>query len=137
MIEHLYQPDFSGIFGERYSNAFLYSQIDSLVWPIFKNMEISDHMQNLLDLKSANGRRRFYHRKITVEDEEVELHCSNIDIALIQGMDLGRKYGISNSDVIAAVKKKSKLFKGILSYDFSKNTSQQISCYIIVNFGFK
>lgn len=124
MIERLYQPDFSSIFGEKYANAFLYSQIDSLVWPIFKNMEISDHMQNLLNLKNVEGHEYFYHRKITVEDEEVELNCSNIDIALIQAMNLGRQYGISNSDVINAVKKKPKLFKGILSYDLSKNISQ-------------
>ena len=124
MIERLYQPDFSSIFGEKYSNAFLYSQIDSLVWPIFKNMEISDQLQNLLKLKNVDGHEYFYHRKITIEDEEVELYCSNIDIALIQAMDLGREYGISNSDVINAVKKKPNLFKGILSYDLSKNSSQ-------------
>jgi len=124
MIERLYQPDFSSIFGEKYSNAFLYGQIDSLVWPIFKNMEISDHLQNLLKLKNVDGYEYFYHRKITIEDEEVELNCSNIDIALITAMELGRKYGISNSDVINAVKKKPELFKGILSYDLSKNSSQ-------------
>ena len=121
MVERLYQPDFSGIFGENYSNAFIYGQVDSLVWPIFNDIEISDQMKNLLNLKNKDCRKCFYRRKISIEDEEVELNCSNIDFALIQAMDLGREYGISNSDVVTSVKKKLNLFKGVLSYDLSEN----------------
>ena len=94
MIERMYQPDFSCIFGEKYSNAFLYGQIDSLIWPIFKDIEMSDELEQLLKLKNQEGREYFYRRIISVEDEIVELHCANIDLGLIQAMDLGRKYGI-------------------------------------------
>ena len=77
MTERLYQPDFSSIFGKKYANAFLYGQIDSLIWPIFTDVEMSSKLKNLLELKS-NGREFFYRRKISMEDEKVELNCSNI-----------------------------------------------------------
>lgn len=123
MIEQLYQPDFSCIFEKKYSNAFLFGQVDSLVWPIFKDVEMSNSLKNLLKLKNYDDREYFYYRKISMEDEKVEINCSNINIALIQAMDLGRKYGISNSDVITVVKKEPSLFKGILSYDVSLKAS--------------
>ncbi len=117
MSERLYQPDFSCIFGKKYANAFLYSQIDTLIWPIFTDVEMSTQLKDLLELKNKEGRELFYRRKISIEDEKVELNCSNIDIGLIQAMDLGRDYGISNTDVVAVVKKEPNLFKGILSYN--------------------
>ena len=117
MIERLYQPDFSCIFGEKYANAFLYGQVDSLIWPIFNDIEKSEKLQNLLKLKNREGREYFYHRKISIEDELVELNCSNIDIGLVQAMDLGREYGITNLDVINVVKKKPAIFRGVLSYN--------------------
>jgi len=127
MIERLYQPDFSCIFGKIYSNAFLYGQVDSLVWPIFNDIEKSDLLKKLLELKNNDGREYFYHRKLSIEDEKVELNCSNIDCALIQAMDLGRNYGISNSDVIAVVKKEPKLFKAILSYNLKQGIESVLS----------
>ncbi|MFX1445833.1 MAG: YjbQ family protein [Promethearchaeota archaeon] len=123
MIERLYQPDFSCIFGEKYTNAFLYGQVDSLIWPIFNDIEKSGELEQLLKLKNQKGREYFYHRNISMEDEIVELNCANIDLGLIQGMDLGRDYGISNLDVIAAVKKHPKIFRGILSYDLSTHST--------------
>ena len=53
--ERLYQPDFSSIFRKEFSNAFLYGQIDSLVWPIFTDLEKSDKLKNLLKLKFSRG----------------------------------------------------------------------------------
>lgn len=118
--ERLYQPDFSSIFGKAYANAFLYGQVDSLVWPIFNDMELSDLLKNLLSLKNQENREYFYRRKISIEDEKVELNCSNIQLALVQAMDLGREYGISNSDVVGVVKKDPILFKGVLSFNPAK-----------------
>lgn len=118
--ERLYQPDFSSIFGKAYANAFLYGQVDSLVWPIFNDMELSDLLKNLLSLKNQENREYFYRRKISIEDEKVELNCSNIRLALVQAMDLGREYGISNSDVVGVVKKDPILFKGVLSFNPAK-----------------
>ena len=125
MIERIYQPDFSCIFGEKYANAFLYGQVDSLIWPIFNDIEMSEKLEHLLELKNQEGREYFYRRKISVEDEIVELHCANIDLGLIQGMDLGRKYGISNVDVIRAVKKQPEIFRGVLSYDLSAHSGNK------------
>ncbi|MBA7702669.1 hypothetical protein ES703_111438 [subsurface metagenome] len=119
MIERLFQPDFSCIFGEKFSNAFLYGQVDSLIWPIFNDIEMSEELEQLLKLKNQEGREYFYRREISVEDEIIELNCANIDLGLIQAMDLGKRYGISNLDVIAAVKKNPEIFRGILSYDLS------------------
>jgi len=124
MLERLYQPDFACIFGKAYANAFLYGQVDSLVWPIFTDVEMSDQLKNLLKQKDSNDKGCFYRRKISIDDEKVELKCSNIDLALVQAMDLGRKYGIANSDVIAVVKKDPKLFKGILSFNPIKDSSE-------------
>ena len=119
MIERLYEPDFSCIFGEKYANAFLYGQVDSLIWPIFNDIQMSEELEQLLKLKNQEGREYFYRRKISLEDEIIELNCADIDLGLIQGMDLGRKYGISNLDVINVVKKNPSIFRGILSYDLS------------------
>ena len=124
-MERLYLPDFSCVFGKRYANPFLYGQIDSLIWPVFSNIEQSSLLKNLLELKNNEGRNLFYVRDLTIEDEIVELNCSNINYGLIQAMNLGRDYGISNSDVISVVREKPDLFKGVLSFDFSKNTSEE------------
>jgi thiamine phosphate synthase YjbQ (UPF0047 family) len=121
MSERLYQPDFSCIFGKKYANAFLYGQVDSLIWPIFTDVEMSSQLKNLLELKNNEGRKLFYCRKISIEDEKVELKCSNIDLGLIQAMEIGRDYGISNSDVVTVVKKQFRLFKGILSFNLAQN----------------
>ena len=125
MIERLYQPDFSCIFGEKYSNAFLYGQVDSLIWPIFNDIEKSEKLKTLLKLKNHEGREFFYHRKISINDEIVELNCSNIDLGLIQAMDLGREYGIANSDVVNVVKQNPNIFRGVISYDLSTDSSEK------------
>ncbi|TFG28696.1 MAG: hypothetical protein EU532_04620, partial [Promethearchaeota archaeon] len=87
--------------------------------------EKSEKLRNLLKLKNREGREYFYHRKISLEDELVELNCSNIDIGLVQAMDLGREYGITNSDVINVVKKNLAIFRGVLSYNLSKNSDNK------------
>lgn len=123
--ERLYQPDFSCIFGSPYANAFQYGQVDSIVWPIFDDIPKSDKLSKLLALKNPKGRNYFYRRKITLDDEKLELDCSNIKIALIQAMELGREYGIDNTDVINVVKKDRRVFKGILSFDPRDENSLQ------------
>ncbi|TFG21838.1 MAG: hypothetical protein EU529_12350 [Promethearchaeota archaeon] len=122
-MERLYQPDFSCIFGKSFANAFLYGQVDSLVWAVFKDIDKSETLQNLLKLKNPDGHEYFYNRNISINDEKVELDCSNIQLALIQGMNLGREYGIANSDVLSVVKKDSKIFIGVLSYNLSNISS--------------
>jgi len=121
MIERLYQPDFSSIFGKAHANAFFYGQIDTLIWPIFTDVDKSPQLKKLSKLKNENNSEYFYHRKISIKDLKVELNCSNLNLGLIQAMDLGRGYGISNSDVIAVVKKEPKMFKGVLSYNLGTN----------------
>ena len=123
MLERLYQPDFACIFGKNYANAFLYGQVDSLVWPIFNDVDMSGQLKNLLKLKDVNDKECFYRRKISIDDEKVELKCSNIDLALVQAMDLGRKYGIANSDVISVVQREPQLFKGIVSFNLINDSS--------------
>jgi thiamine phosphate synthase YjbQ (UPF0047 family) len=125
MIERLYQPDYSCIFGKKYANAFQYGNIDSLVWPIFIDVERSKPLEKLLDMKNTLNRKYFYSRNLSIKDLKVELECSNIDIVLFQAMDLGRDYGILNTDVINAVKKDPKRFKGILSYNLDKGLKSQ------------
>ncbi|MBY9011719.1 MAG: hypothetical protein KGD70_05045, partial [Candidatus Lokiarchaeota archaeon] len=125
-MERLYQPDFSSIFGAIYANAFIYGQIDSLIWPIFNGNEPSNALATLLKLQNNDGKKYFYYRKINIEDEKIELHCSNIKYGLIQAMDLNREYGITNEDVITVVKKEPDLFKAILSFDLSKSAIPEI-----------
>jgi hypothetical protein len=125
-MERLYQPDFNSIFGARYANAFIYGQIDSLIWPIFSDIERSNALKNLLELKSKNGHQYFYHREISLEDEKVELFSSDITYGLVQAMNLQRSYGITNEDVISVVKKEPDLFKAILSFDLNSNVLSEI-----------
>jgi thiamine phosphate synthase YjbQ (UPF0047 family) len=120
-MERLYQPDFSSIFGADYANAFTYGQIDSLIWPIFKEIEGSKALTNLLELKNHNGRSYFYSRKISIEDEKVELFSSNIDYGFVQAMDLNRSYGIANEDVLSVVRSDPEIFKGILSFNLENS----------------
>ena len=120
-LERLYQPDYGCIFGQQYANAFLFGEIDSLIWPVFQDIKSSDQLRNLLALKNSNRNRTFYHRNIKLEDLKGELNCAGIDIGLIQAMDLGRTYGISNQDVVNTVKQGKGYFKGILSYNPSEN----------------
>jgi thiamine phosphate synthase YjbQ (UPF0047 family) len=127
MFEKLYQPDCSSIFGEEYTNAFAYGQIDSLIWPIFTDTEPSNALLNLLKLQDNDGSKYFYSRKISLEDEKIELNCSNITYGLIQGMDLDRPYGISNEDVITVVKNEPELFKAILSFNLRSSAIEEIN----------
>ena len=120
-MERLYQPDFSSIFGARYANAFTYGQIDSLIWPIFNEIEGSTALTNLLELKNHEGRSYFYHRKINIEDEKVELFSSNIKHGFVQAMDLNKSYGITNEDVLSVVRSDPEIFKGILSFNLENS----------------
>ncbi|MHA1725149.1 MAG: YjbQ family protein [Promethearchaeota archaeon] len=125
--ERLYQPDFNCIFGEEYANAFHYGRIDSLIWPIYEDVKMSNKLKKLLSMKNPEGRHYFYRRKLTLEDLKVELECSGITRGLIQGMELGRNYGIDNEDVISVVKSAKNLFLGVLSYDLNApNTLEQL-----------
>ncbi len=121
--ERLYQPDFNCIFGEEHANAFQHGQIDSLIWPIYEDVKMSEKLKKLLSMKNPEGRHYFYRRKLTLEDLKVELECSGITRGLIQGMDLGRPYGIDNEDVINVVNSASNLFLGILSVDLNDPNS--------------
>ncbi|NVM44659.1 MAG: YjbQ family protein [Candidatus Lokiarchaeota archaeon] len=126
MSERLYQPDFRSIFGANYANAFIYGQLDSLVWPIFSEIEPSNALTNLLKLENDQGKRYFYNRKISLEDEKIELVCSNIKYGLVQAMDLHRDYGINNEDVLNVVKTDPNLFKAILSFDLNESAINSI-----------
>ena len=125
-MERLYQPDFSSIFGARYTNAFTYGQIDSLIWPIFNEIEGSKALTNLLELKNHDGRSYFYNRKISIEDEKVELFSSNINYGFIQAMDLNRSYGIANDDVLSVVRSDPEIFKGILSFNLENSAITEL-----------
>jgi len=125
-LERLYQPDFSSIFGARYANAFAYGQIDSLIWPIFNEIEGSKALTNLLNLKNHEGRSYFYHRKISIEDEKVELFSSNIKHGFVQAMDLNKSYGIANEDVLSVVRSDSEIFKGILSFNLENSAIAEL-----------
>ncbi|MFX0011229.1 MAG: YjbQ family protein [Candidatus Hermodarchaeota archaeon] len=120
-MERLYQPDFSSVFGEEFANAFIYGKIDSLIWPIFTDTEPSNALLNLLKLQDSYGNNLFYTRKISLEDEKLELICSDMKYGLIQAMEMNRSYGIANEDVITVVKKDPELFKAILSFDLRES----------------
>jgi len=125
-MERLYQPDFSSIFGAKYANAFTYGQIDSLIWPIFNEIERSKALTNLLELKNHDGRPYFYDRKISIEDENVELFSSNNNYGFVQAMDLNNTYGIANEDVLSVVRRDSEIFKGILSFNLESSAIAEL-----------
>ncbi|TFF99346.1 MAG: hypothetical protein EU541_05140 [Promethearchaeota archaeon] len=133
MTERLYQPDFSCIFSKQFSNAFLYDRIDSLVWPVFEGVPKSEKLENLLSLKDHHGHQIFYRRKINLNDYKVELNCSNLGLAFLQAMDLGREYGISNQDLINLIEKAPKLFKAIVSFDLSSKNENDKSIDTLKN----
>ncbi len=125
-MDRLYTADFSSIFGVNYANPFNFGQIDSLIWPIFNGIERSKALTNLLELKNHDGISYFYHRKISIEDEKVELLSANINYGLIQAMDLKNSYGITNEDVLAVVKSDPEMFKGILSFNLENSAISEL-----------
>jgi len=125
-MDRLYTADFSSIFGAKYANPFNFGQIDSLIWPIFNGIERSKALTNLLELKNHDGISYFYHRKISIEDEKVELLSANIKCGLIQAMDLKRSYGITNEDVLTVVKRDPEMFKGILSFNLENSAISEL-----------
>jgi thiamine phosphate synthase YjbQ (UPF0047 family) len=122
MIERLYQPDFSCIFGKKFSNAFVYDELDTLVWPIFSDIDKSTPLIKLLAKRNEKGHPYFYHRNLSLEDLKVELQCAHINKVFLQAMNLGKEYGISNTDVVNVINKDPNLFKGILSFDLTDNS---------------
>lgn len=121
IMERLYQPDFNCIFGSNYANAFAYEQVDSLVWPVLNDVAPSPSLEKLLQYKNTEGFPYFYHRKLDLMDLKTELNCSGIEHVFIQAMDLGRSYGIENSDVLNVVKLDPNLFSGVISFDLKEN----------------
>ncbi|MFW9930910.1 MAG: hypothetical protein ACFFD1_16095, partial [Candidatus Thorarchaeota archaeon] len=115
-MERLYQPDFTCIFGEEFGDAFSFKKVDSLIWPIFSDIKRSNNLRDLLKLKDDKGNPLFYIRKLNIDDLKIEMNCSDISLGLIQGMNTGKSYGISNLDVIEVVKKEPTIFKGIPSF---------------------
>ncbi|TFG18205.1 MAG: hypothetical protein EU531_00830 [Promethearchaeota archaeon] len=123
-MERLYQPDFTCIFGVDYGDAFSYRNIDSLIWPIFSDIEPSNTLKNLLKIKDNEGNPLFYRRNLRIEDLKIEMNCSNIHVGLIQAMNTSKSYGIANSDVIELVKRDPSMFKGILSFNLNQKTTE-------------
>ncbi|MHA1670645.1 MAG: YjbQ family protein [Promethearchaeota archaeon] len=136
-MEKLYLPDFNCIFGSKFANPFLYNQVDTMVWPILKDLNASKSLESLLELKNLQEKPYFYQRKLNLDDLRIELNCSGIEKALVQAMDLGREYGIDNLDVVHLVKQDSNLFSGILSFDLSDPYSNSGVISEIQNFSSK
>jgi hypothetical protein len=126
-MERLYLPDFSAIFGKMFANPLLYAKVDSLIWPIFNDLEPSSSLENLLSLNDDRNHPVFYHRGISTEDLKVELSVSDIQIGCVQAIDIGRNYGISNDDVINVIEKLPNLLFGILSFSLTEKKEDLIS----------
>ena len=118
MLERLYCPDFSAVFGEPFRNPFDYPFVDCLVWPLFVNGEFPPEVAALLDL-NREGHPLFYRRNITLGDFAIEQQSGNVGISLLQGMEIGRDYGIPNQFVQEIVSKAPQVFSAVYSVNLA------------------
>jgi thiamine phosphate synthase YjbQ (UPF0047 family) len=115
VLDRLYCPDFSALFGSNFRNPYEYPLIDSLVWPSLVDLETPPETVKLFALVKGNSHPLFYRRKITVNQLVIELKASGLQGACLQALELGREYGIPSETVIKAVKKYPEFFYAILS----------------------
>ncbi|MEM2135896.1 MAG: YjbQ family protein [Candidatus Jordarchaeaceae archaeon] len=133
MLERLYCPDFSPVFGEKFRDPFDFPMVDCLVWPIFENLSLPQSVHNLLSLV-RNGNPLFYNRKISLGEFALELQCSGIETVLLQGMELGRTYGIPNDWVLEVAKLNEQVFSSILSVNpVDTNSVKELNSCIKTN----
>ena len=103
-MERLYCPDFSSVFGPEFTNPFLLPTIDSQIWPIFVDFKFPEQVINLLAQKTEDI-AHFYHRKITLAQQKLELQSSSIQMGLLQSLEIDSKISIPNEFVIDIAQK--------------------------------
>jgi thiamine phosphate synthase YjbQ (UPF0047 family) len=121
MLDRLYCPDFSAVFGPEFRNPYDYPMIDALVWPSLIDLDQTPESAKLYSLVKDNPYPLFYRRKITINQFIIEMKASNLSGACLQAIDLGREYGIKSEIVLKAAKKYPGLFYPILSPQATKN----------------
>ncbi len=122
MLERLYCPDFSPVFGDKFRNPFDFPMVDCLVWPIFEDLTLPPSVRNLFNV-IRDGNPLFYNRKISLGEFALELQCSGIEVVLLQGMELNRAYGIPNEWVLKVARLNKQIFRAILSVNPLNNNS--------------
>jgi thiamine phosphate synthase YjbQ (UPF0047 family) len=115
MLDRLYCPDFSAIFGDNFRNPYDYPMIDGLIWPTLTDIESGPEGKKLLALVKDDPHPLFYRRKISTNQLVIELKASNLMGGCLQAIDLGREYGISSESVIKATKNAPGLLFAIIS----------------------
>ena len=103
-MERLYCPDFSSIFGPEFTNPFLLPNIDTQIWPIFTDFKFPEQLTNLLAQKTDEI-PHFYHRKITLDQQELELQSSSVEMSLLQSLEIDSENSIPNEFAIKVAKK--------------------------------
>ncbi len=103
-MERLYCPDFSSVFGPEFTNPFLLPNIDSQIWPIFVDFKFPEQMNNLLSQKTEEI-AHFYHRKITLAQQKLEVQSSSIQMVLLQSLEIDSNNSIPNDFVIKIAQK--------------------------------
>ena len=103
-MERLYCPDFSSVFGSEFTNPFLLPNADSQIWPIFVDFKFPKQMTNLLEQKTKEN-AHFYHRKITLAQQKLELQSSSIQMGLLQSLEIDSNNSIPNEFVIEVAQK--------------------------------
>ncbi|TFG21323.1 MAG: hypothetical protein EU530_00825 [Promethearchaeota archaeon] len=103
-MERLFCPDFSSVFGQEFADPFLLPNIDTQIWPIFEGIKNSPEVEKLLQVKTESS-PSFYRRKITPNQLTLELETSSIQFAILQALELGKSYGISNLHTLKISKK--------------------------------
>ena len=104
LLERLYCPDFSSVFSQEYADPFLLPIIDAQLWPIFEGIKLSDEVDRLLKIKTDES-PSFYHRKISLDQLNLELATSSIQAVIFQALELGEPFGISNIYTLEVAKK--------------------------------
>ncbi|MHA1821930.1 MAG: YjbQ family protein [Promethearchaeota archaeon] len=119
-LERLFCPDFSAIFGDDFANPFLFPNLDSQIWPLFTDLDMTEfkEVKNLAEIK-IKGHPAFYFRKISTQQLFIELESGGFGGAFIQALEIGRDYGIPNR-LIYKIAKKYVQLRAILSLNVDK-----------------
>ena len=104
LLERLYCPDFTSVFGKEFADPFLLPNIDAQIWPIFEGVKNSAEVEKLLEFQIDDS-PSFYRRRITLDQLKLEFKTSSIQSAIFQALELNLPYGISNTHSLKVAKK--------------------------------
>lgn len=120
MLERLYCPDFTPVFGAQYRFPHDFPQVDALVWPLFEDYDFPESVHALLDL-ARDGHPLWYRRHVALGEFALEQDRAGVGRSLLQAFEPGQRHAwrIPNDLVLEACAVSQHHFQPVLSVDYA------------------